>query len=378
VPSSDIAEWKPARFTRNWYNSKWSACDHTSPHWCNLDQFGNLIAAHLSRERTTQGRKQTLRDLIMTFAGLTGPQKAREVLNLAGLSGAYLADLQSGDDLDLEKIAALLSAMKQEARPIDAKALGRIGEALATRAMQELYGFTDDQIDYRACRDKVDGRPYTVEVVFGVSKKASRECKVLVGINWSPAIRQPFFWLLGTLRELMIDDYDPVVLVVHLVTPLVNFTDRGKSQAELPAEIREAIRTTVRLACQRWTQIKRQLRRDERAEEREIEQARKQKKRTKSIKEAAFEKMAESYQRAQSGLPGCYARARQIMYPNRELMLPLTGGKCSPSQRHGSYVRNVGVHGSRAVQRQADQGEPGRRMAHDRKPRAVVSCQLSE
>ena len=56
---------------------------------------------------------------------------------------------------------------------------------------------------------------------------------VLAGINWSPALSVPFPGMNGLLGAQRIDASDPVVVVAHLAQPGVQFTDRGKGQADV-------------------------------------------------------------------------------------------------------------------------------------------------
>ena len=51
---------------------------------------------------------------------------------------------------------------------------------------------------------------------------------VAVGLNWSATFKPPIRELLGLLGQQRVDAHDPVVILVHLACPVMQFTDRGK------------------------------------------------------------------------------------------------------------------------------------------------------
>ena len=77
--------------------------------------------------------------------------------------------------------------------------------------------------------------PWIVETAFGWTP--DRPGRVLVtGVNWSPGIINPFRELgsfgesLDTvLSEQRANRGEPVILVLHMTCPRVEYTDRGKS-----------------------------------------------------------------------------------------------------------------------------------------------------
>jgi DNA topoisomerase VI subunit B len=106
---------------------KWVTSQPTSPHWYSVSQLCSLIAAYLTNSKRI-GRPKPIREFVAEFAGLTGTAKQKSVLNRLQLSGAYLNDLIKDGNIDSEKVAQLLDAMKDESRPIAPKNLGIITE----------------------------------------------------------------------------------------------------------------------------------------------------------------------------------------------------------------------------------------------------------
>lgn len=321
---------------------KWLPSAPTSPHWYSAEALRSLIAAYLAEERRGD-RPRTVREFVAEFAGLSGSAKQKTVTEAAGLTGAYLHDLISGGDVDLDQVASLLQAMQAEARVIQPQALGVLGEAhLRQRLVADNY-VAEEGLAYRKITGLTDGLPWVLEVAFGVLSEDYQGCgrTVTVGLNWAPALRSPLPQLDRLLGEQRIDRHDPVVLAVHLASPRLAFTDRGKSRLALPTAIEEALASAVQAVTKSWKTAKRQADKDDRVRQKDLDKLRKaQKRRQLSIKEAAYEVMATAYLKASAGgtLP---ANARQIMYAARPLVLQLTGGRCWDDKNTGYFTQTL-------------------------------------
>jgi hypothetical protein len=130
------------------------------------------------------------------------------------------------------------------------------------------------------------------------------------------------------LGENRVDRFDPVTVIVHLASPRLDFTDRGKSVLALPSEIRAALHTAITAVTKPWKKLKKQSDHNERVYERDRQHWLKaQQRQFLSIKEAAYAVIEAAYGQASANgtLP---ANARQIMYAARPLILQLTGGQC--------------------------------------------------
>ena len=80
-----------------------------------------------------------------------------------------------------------------------------------------------------------DGVPWVIETAFGWCPQAQSR-RLVTGVNWSPGIINPFRELgefgasLDTiLSQQRADRDEPVILVLHMACPRVEYTDRGKS-----------------------------------------------------------------------------------------------------------------------------------------------------
>jgi hypothetical protein len=216
-----------------WLAQKWSPTAPTSPHWYTDDQFRGLIAAYLSKDRQT-GRVRTVRELVAEFAGLSGTAKQRAIAEATGLGRARLDDLLDGDGVARTAAGALLAAMRRESRPIKPEALGALGPA-HIRARLGSFNVVPESVEYKKATGSREGRPFVLETAFGVltGEYEALGRTVLAGINWSPALGVPFQQLNALVGAQRIDRDDPVVLFVHLAQPGVQFTDRGKGQADV-------------------------------------------------------------------------------------------------------------------------------------------------
>jgi hypothetical protein len=146
-----------------------------------------------------------------------------------------LSELVVGDRLDSDRIAKLLAAMQKNTRPVNPKRLGIIGEEhLRTRFLA--MGVVPESFRYSRKLSK-DGVPWVLESAFGWrGEKSADHRQIVAGANWSAAIDNPFrtFGATGEGLEAALSDmkagaHEPVVFVLHLAHPRVEYTDRGKS-----------------------------------------------------------------------------------------------------------------------------------------------------
>jgi len=223
---------------------KWRPSDTTSAHWYRPSDLERLIAAYIAYDRDN-GRARTVREFIAEFRGLSGTAKQKAVLNATGLSRepltAFIAD--SGN-LDPAMVRSLLFAMQAQSRPVKPKDLGVIGEEHFRRRF-EAADCDMETFVYGKDLDNSDGLPVVAEFAFacrgGFDAKvdpddADRRRRLITGVNWSPGIVNPFRQL-GGYRE-SLDSIltaqraasdEPVIAVLHVAQPRVQYLDRGKS-----------------------------------------------------------------------------------------------------------------------------------------------------
>ncbi len=124
--------------------------------------------------------------------------------------------------------------MKDNTKPVKPAALGIIGKDHFQRRF-EATGCEMESFDYRKVTDTTDGVPWVVETAFGWCPEAESR-RLVTGVNWSPGIINPFRELghfgqsLDTiLSQQRADRDEPVILVLHMACPRVEYLDRGKS-----------------------------------------------------------------------------------------------------------------------------------------------------
>jgi DNA topoisomerase VI subunit B len=213
--------------------SKWKPSDPTSPHWYTAAHFERLIAGYIAHD-TDCGRMRTVRELVAEFRGLHGTGKQKAILGSTGLARVPLTALTNCTDLDHVAVANLLGLMKIHSRPVKPRLLGSIGrDHFATRFATA--GCEMESFDYRRVMDTTDDVPWVVETAFGWCPRADTR-QLVCGVNSSPGIINPFRELgrfgqsLDTiLSQQRADREEPVILVLHMACPRVEYTDRGKS-----------------------------------------------------------------------------------------------------------------------------------------------------
>jgi hypothetical protein len=224
----------------------------------------------------------------------------------------------------------LLDEMKRYSNPILPKALGAIGRSHLA-AKFEATGVSRETFEYKTAAFNWDGIPYLIEAAFGYCPEGSPVRRIITGINWSAAIGDPFREL-GTvyeeslveiLTELRAGQQEPIVFVLHVACPRIDYLDRGKSAVALPDAPRAVIISLVADVTKRWTKQRKAEEKDasarRRRDERMIDRDRplNQKEAAAQVLEAAYMKASDNGQ-----LP---ATARQIYYAARPRMLELTG-----------------------------------------------------
>jgi DNA topoisomerase VI subunit B len=218
---------------------KWLPNEPTSPHWYTGEQLRDLIAAYIANERKGNAAR-TVREFVAEFRGLSATAKQKAILTRLNLSGVFLRDLVKGGDVDNAIVNDLLAAMRAESKPVKPQALGIIGEE-RFKAWFEGRGIELSTFRYKRTADLDDktGLPFVAEIAFAVRKDGGAR-QLMTGINWSPALIDPFrslsrygVGLDGLLNSLHINQADPVTFVLHLACPHLNYTDRGKSSLEV-------------------------------------------------------------------------------------------------------------------------------------------------
>ena len=212
---------------------KWKPSEPTSPHWYTTAHLEQLIGAYIKHD-TDSGRERTVRKLVAEFRGLSGTAKQKLVLDATDLARAPLSALTKGNGFARPQIAKLLAAMQANSAPVKPDLLGSIGRE-HFRQRLAAAGCEMESFEYRRVMEVEDGIPWIIETAFAWCPQATGR-RLITGVNWSPGIINPFRELghfgesLDTiLTRARADTDDPVILVLHITCPRVEYTDRGKS-----------------------------------------------------------------------------------------------------------------------------------------------------
>lgn len=215
--------------------SKWRPSNPTAPTWYTPERLERLVAAYVAHDAES-GRQRSVREFVAEFRGLSATAKQKAIGEATGLSRSPLTGLVRDGAIDRDLVTVLLDAMKANSRPVKPADLGVIGrQHLTTRLLDR--GADPESVDYRKREGETDGVPWLVETAFGWLGDDSEGDRVLVsGVNWSPGIVNPFRELgrYGTSLDSILEQQragrrEPVVLVLHMACPRVDYTDRGKS-----------------------------------------------------------------------------------------------------------------------------------------------------
>ena len=212
---------------------KWRPSDPTCPHWYTPQHLERLIAAYLTHD-DGRVRERTVREFVSEFRGLSGSQKQKAVLEAAGLQRAPLSDLCDGGAID------------RGCRNAPAWRNGRsfsAGQARSARHHRqgppahrlEAAGCEMASFQYKRVKGVELGLPWLIEAAFAWCPEQTGR-RLVTGVNWSPGIINPFR-ALGPFRQSLdtvlsqqrADRDEPVMVLLHLACPRVEYTDRGKS-----------------------------------------------------------------------------------------------------------------------------------------------------
>jgi DNA topoisomerase VI subunit B len=212
---------------------KWLPGNPTCPLWYGPEHFERLVTAYIAHDLDS-GHRRTVRDLVAEFRGLARTAKQKAVLEATGLSRTSLAELATKDGLRSDLVRGLLGAMQRHVKPVEPSLLGPIGKKHLSARLREL-GCETDTFEYRRLHGVADGVPWVVETAFGWCPQLP-ERRLVTGVNWSPGIVNPFRELGksgrsldAVLQEQRAGRDEPVCVVLHLISPRVEYTDRGKS-----------------------------------------------------------------------------------------------------------------------------------------------------
>jgi hypothetical protein len=221
--------------------AKWRPYDPTSPHWYDEARLRRLMGAYIARGQDQGRAHRTVREFISEFRGLSGSAKQKAVLEEVGAARQSLPEFfGNGDRVNNGRIFQLLVAMRRHSRPVKPIDLGLIGkDHLAGRF--EAAGVNLETFKYQRSLGQSDGVPDVIETAFGWCPNGKNERRIITGVNWSPAIGNPFRSLGqygesldAVLTEQRSGRNEPIIFVVHVARPRIEYSDHGKSAVVLP------------------------------------------------------------------------------------------------------------------------------------------------
>ncbi|MDA8336993.1 MAG: ATP-binding protein [Peptococcaceae bacterium] len=311
---------------------KFLPTDLTSAHWYTADSMERLIYAHIL-DGGRGGKDFTLREFIKQFRGLSPNAKAKAICNLFP-SISRLSDFAGRPGA----AADLLAAMQKAAPAPKPEVMGFVGEVHFREVLDGLYGVK--RYWYKRLAMELDGVPYVIEAAVAETQRGG---DVYHGVNFSPTFDDPLsntvipgpkfrgFSLRSFLNNAHCDPYGDergygiqTAVVFHLISPGMEFLDRGKTRLKLPGPVAEMVGAALWSVTKTIYQEEERRRRDAaRQEKQDREREREQNRESYTLKEAVFEVLPEALDKATGG--GQYpVSARTLYYQVRPLIQEYT------------------------------------------------------
>jgi hypothetical protein len=199
------------------------------------------MGAYIARDEDRGRPPRTVREFISEFRGLSGSAKQKAVLEEVGAARLSLPEFfGNGDHVNHDRIGALLGAMRKHSRPVKPPDLGLIGkDHLAARF--KAAGVDLETFKYNRSLGESDGIPDVIETAFGWCPDDKNERRIITDVNWSPAIGNPFRSLGAygeSLDSILAQQHsgrdEPIIFVLHLARPRIEYTDHGKTAVVVP------------------------------------------------------------------------------------------------------------------------------------------------
>jgi hypothetical protein len=271
----------------------------------------------------SNGYDKTLREFLTEFQGLSRSAATKAITDkLPGIN--RLSDL-SQNNIPMRELLALMQEKSTKPKP-------SILRCLSKEHFQNILG--EDGFQYK----KLDGVfehegahiPYIIEAAS--AKWEQDHTDQLIGVNHSMTYTDPFsgtnyyvsmakgdktfegWGLSGLLRDLKISENDGFRLVLHLICPNIQYTDKSKSKFDAKPFM-DAVSEAVYQTCKKHYKEKKAGERQKRSYEREKEQ-KKEKPEKISIKDAVFWVIKEAVFAASGGGMLPYS-ARTLYYQVR-------------------------------------------------------------
>ncbi|HEX5273262.1 MAG TPA: ATP-binding protein, partial [Gemmataceae bacterium] len=306
---------------------KFLPTDLTSPWWYDTAALGKLIFAYV-RDAEQGGRSRTLRDFVREFRGLSPSRKAKAVCDRFR-AAKYVADLadRAGE------VPAILDAMRAATQAPSPGVLGEVGEEHYRHRLDRSFGVR--RWWYKKVVGESGGVCFVVEVALAETR---RRGGLYHGVNFSPTFDDPLagtalpcpeFTAYGVAGFLERAHVPPqTAAAFHLICPVVETLDKGKTRLKVPAEIARAVGKAL------WSVAKDFYREGERRRKDAVRQARADRARERatragdySLKGAVFQVMPQAVRDAAGDLGR--VSAHTLFYHVRPLIQAYTSRELS-------------------------------------------------
>lgn len=213
-----------------------------SIHWYTLDNFESLLYANI-RFLEEQKEKESIINFAKNFKGCSSNREEFTRQLTEGLP-KYINEIR-----DEETSERLFNNIKSLVKPPAPSVLGEIGKEHFYNVMNR-YKVIDKLFKYKKIKGELDNTniPFVLETAIGPTEELESR-KVAFGINNTITYRSPFeedlfqpsnvnerdcpWKRVKGIRELLyayeIEPDDPVMVVIHLISPNIMYGDYGKS-----------------------------------------------------------------------------------------------------------------------------------------------------
>lgn len=246
----------------------------SSIEWYTLAQFRQLIQAYI--RSILKGEKDlTLRLFIKQFRGLSSDKKAASILDEIQSENKKIKHLSDLADQD-KAVSQLYECMKKRSDNPSSNVLGEIGKKQLHDRISQIYG-TPLTFKYKKIQQFYQKEsayiPYVLEVAVAVREEYNAGLRIHAGINHSPCLSNPFegyyiAWMdkkenwqeasitRGLLGKYGIDSEQPVIIVVHLICPNIEYQSYGKRKINIDPFYTDFARTLTEI-CRFYPRYKR-------------------------------------------------------------------------------------------------------------------------
>jgi hypothetical protein len=230
--------------------------------------------------------------------------------------------------------AALLAAMQQASTEPNPRILGQVPESHYAELLGRLYG--TERLWYRHGGIVHEGVPWHIEVAVA---ETSNPGMAVWACNYAVSFGDPLGRIPLRTADVhahgagsFLDACDALpghanshcrAAVVHVTCAAPVFTDKGKTQLDVPAEVADVFAKVLWQAGKELHRDKRQADRADRAAQRRAEAARRERDWQPSLKAAVFHVMAEAVEQQRGGTSLPYS-ARSLFYKVRPLVQQFT------------------------------------------------------